>query len=223
MADHEVDGFYSLRRYMREPVPEIFQAAHLLDRAVGAHLVGDYNSASHLIRSANMPSVRAWTESLWGAKKANPEQASYLRLRPVQAATPILDKSHRLPVRMPTRQEKDLLIERYGRNCVFCGIPLIRTEIRDAIKRCYPEALPWENRNPDQHAAFQCMWMQYDHLVPHSRGGDSSIENVVLTCAPCNYARWHWTIEEVGLHDPRKFPVHKTSWDGLERFKTRGL
>jgi 5-methylcytosine-specific restriction endonuclease McrA len=61
------------------------------------------------------------------------------------------------------------------------------------------------------------MWMQFDHLLPHSRGGGNDIENVVVTCAPCNYGRWHWTLEEVGLIDPRTGSVQKTSWDGLER------
>jgi hypothetical protein len=54
-------------------------------------------------------------------------------------------------------------------------------------------------------------------VLPHSRGGDNSIDNVVVTCAPCNYGRMQWTLDEVGLIDPRKVPIQKTAWDGLER------
>lgn len=203
---------------MREPIDEIFRAAHLLDRATGAHLVGDRSGAEMLIRRANMPAIRAWTESLWGGKDANPDQWKFHRFRAVATAPPHLPKAERVVKRMPSAAERRCIIEHYGRNCVFCGIPLISDKVRIAIGRVYPDALPWGNINQDQHAAFQCMWMQFDHVVPHSRGGDNSLENVVVTCAPCNFARSNWTLEEVGLIDPRTLPIYKTSWDGLERF-----
>lgn len=206
---------------MREPVEAILHAAHLLDRAVGAHLVGDKQAANELILAANMPEVRAWTESLWGSKAANPDQHTYHRYRETKDAPPHLPEAERIPQRMPSAPERRQIIDRYGRNCVFCSIPVISKEVQTAIKKAYPEALIWGTTNQTQHAAFQCMWMQFDHVLPHSRGGDNSIENVVVTCAPCNYGRWHWTLEEVGLIDPRAMPIHKTSWDGLERFLTQ--
>jgi 5-methylcytosine-specific restriction endonuclease McrA len=61
------------------------------------------------------------------------------------------------------------------------------------------------------------MWMQFDHILPHSRGGDNTMDNVVVTCAPCNFGRAERTLEEVGLMDPRQRPPEGTSWDGLER------
>lgn len=122
---------------------------------------------------------------------------------------------------MPTAAEKAKLIDRFGHRCAFCGIPVIRKEIRVAFSRRYPDAAYWGHTNPTQHAAFQCMWLQFDHALPHSRGGDNSVENVLITCAPCNYGRMQWTLEEVGLIDPRGIPILKTDWDGLERFLSR--
>jgi hypothetical protein len=213
--------FFAPRRCMREPISEIFHASHLLDRATDAHLAGDHSTAGTLIRTANIPAVRAWAESLWGSKATNPDQRKYHRFRAVAAALPHLPKAQRIPQRMPSSAERSSIVERYGRNCVFCGIPLISKEVRIAFGRAYPGALPWGRTNQTQHAAFQCMWMQFDHLLPHSRGGDNTLENVVITCAPCNSARWHWTLNEVGLIDPRKLPRQKTSWDGLKRFCLR--
>lgn len=221
MSTPESDGFLQPRHCMREPIPEIFYAAFLLDRAVGAHLAGDTASAAVLFREADMPEVRAWTESLWGSKSANPDQWKYHRFRAVADMPAHLPESQRIPVRMPTTVEEHRIIEHYGRNCVFCGIPVIHKKIREAAKTAYPQSVSWGSTNPSQHAAFQCMWMQFDHVLPHSRGGDNSLENVVITCAPCNYGRWHWTLDEVGLLDPRKRSLYKTSWDGLERFIQR--
>ena len=69
-----LEEFLAPRRCMREPINEIFQAAELLDRAVDAHLNQDWKAAEQLIRAADLPEVRAWTESLWGGKQENPEQ-----------------------------------------------------------------------------------------------------------------------------------------------------
>ena len=54
---------------MRKTIKEIFYAAELLGRAVDAHLNQDRKVAEQLFRSADLPEVRAWTESLWGANR----------------------------------------------------------------------------------------------------------------------------------------------------------
>jgi 5-methylcytosine-specific restriction endonuclease McrA len=205
-------GELAFRSCLREPIPEIAEAAHYLDEAVAAHLSGQSDVAEELIRRANMPVIRDWTESLWGSN------SPYVQYRVVLDAPPILPKEQRVKVRMPNSAERCELHQWDGYHCRFCGIPVIRREIRNRIKKVYPHALPWGRTNPDQHAAFQAMWLQYDHLRPHARGGNNDLRNVVITCAPCNFARMNYTLEEVGLIDPtRREPVGST-WDGLERF-----
>jgi 5-methylcytosine-specific restriction endonuclease McrA len=38
-----------------------------------------------------------------------------------------------------------------------------------------------------------------DHVVPRSRGGESSWENVVTPCAPCNHRKGDRSLEETGV------------------------
>ncbi|MDE3025990.1 MAG: HNH endonuclease, partial [Acidobacteriota bacterium] len=47
-----------------------------------------------------------------------------------------------------------------------------------------------------------------DHVIPRSRGGDSSWENVVTACAPCNLRKGDRTLEQAGmeLHTPPRPP-----------------
>jgi len=54
------------RTCLRDPIPEIADAARYLDEAVTAHLNGRTDDARSLIRRADMPELREWTESLWG-------------------------------------------------------------------------------------------------------------------------------------------------------------
>lgn len=58
------------RLCLRDPIPELYQAAFLLDEAAVAHLSGQQHVAIELFRRTNSGSlgkiVRDWTESLWG-------------------------------------------------------------------------------------------------------------------------------------------------------------
>lgn len=202
-----------LRICLRDPIPELTAAARFLESAVEAHLIGNTNLTDELIRSADLPVIRDWTESIWGSS------SPYVQYRPIHHAPPSIPKVQRAQLRMPTKAEKDALLQRDGHHCRFCGIPVIRKEIREKIRKAYPMSLPWGSRNIDQHAAFQAMWLQYDHLLPHARGGDNSLDNMVITCAPCNFGRMNWTLAEVGLIDPReRDPIH-SKWNGLEAFR----
>lgn len=124
----------------------------------------------------------------------------------------------RVAERMPTAEQRRQLHLRDGYHCRFCGIPVIRKEVRARIRAVYPDALRWGMRNLDQHTAFQVMWAQYDHLVPHALGGTNDLENIVIACAPCNFGRMNSSLEEVGIADPRTRSPVPGSWDGLTRF-----
>ena len=199
-------------RCLREPIAEIFAAARILDAAVSAHLAGDRATADGLIRQTNTPVIRNYVESMWGVK------SPYVKVMSIPGSPPFLNKAQRIETRMPGTQIKRELIARDGYHCRFCGVPLVTVEVRKRMRAAYPEALPWGTTNTTQHAAFQAMWLQYDHILPHARGGANELDNLVIACAPCNYSRMNWTLEEVGLLDPPEREPVLSEWDGLQRF-----
>lgn len=202
----------ALRPCFRDPIPEISDA--YLDAAVSAHLAGQSDIADQLLRLADMPLLREWTESVWGT------DSRYVHYHSLSDAEPSIGAGTRTKLRMPTLAEQKRLHLRDGYHCRFCGIPVIRREVRQRIVRAYPLAVPWGKRNADQHAAFQMMWSQYDHLLPHSKGGANDPDNIVVSYAPCNFGRMGYRLEEVGLADPRLRDPVRSAWDGLERFQT---
>jgi hypothetical protein len=199
----------SLRLCLDKPIPEIAVAARFLNEAVSAHLAGDYTLAEELICRSDMPAIREWMKSMWADSR--------IHLR-VPKARPALPLDLRSQPRMPVASVKRRVHERDGFHCRFCGIPVIRPETRARINARYPKAVKWGRKESVRHPAFQAMWAQYDHLVPHSHGGTSDFENLVLTCAACNLGRAGYTLEEVGVADPRSRPRVRSEWDGLERF-----
>jgi 5-methylcytosine-specific restriction endonuclease McrA len=196
-----------------EPIPEIFIAAKYLDEAVSAHLGGKHAAADELIRLADMQVINDWSEALWG--KGGPHS----RPLPVKNPIPFVPRMARVVQRQAGVAIKRDLIIRDGFKCRFCGIPLVRGVTRSLIRKCYPNALRWGLANADKHAAFQAMDLHYDHLLPHARGGSNEMDNMLVTCAPCNCGRDNLTLEEVRVSDPRDRDVSRTSWDGLERFR----
>ncbi len=203
----------SLRKCLREPIAEIEIAAHRLNDAVSAHLRGERDVAEVLLHQANDQVVRDWLYSVWG------KETQYNRRFRVLNNPPEVPKDQRAKPRDATNETKRAIHMRDGYYCRFCKIPVIRGEVRSLIHREYLEAVPWGTTNDSQHAAFQCMWAQYDHILPHQRGGSSSIENVCLTCAACNYGRGSHLLEELDLIHPGLHSARLGNWDGLQRFR----
>jgi hypothetical protein len=121
---------------------------------------------------------------------------------------------------MPNLKLQLELHRRDGFYCRFCGIPVIRKQVREYIRAQYPEVPIWGRKNCEQHAALQCMWAQYDHLLPHSRGGKNTLENLVVTCAPCNYGRMQYTLDEAHLQNPLERAPKVGPWEDLENLLT---
>ncbi|MFK8033531.1 MAG: HNH endonuclease [Hyphomicrobiales bacterium] len=52
---------------------------------------------------------------------------------------------------------------------------------------------------------FQCQYcgrsgeLTFDHVIPRSKGGKTTWENVIAACAPCNLRKANKTLKEVGM------------------------
>ena len=196
-----------MRQCLSDPVPAVYEALKHLGAAMSAHLVGQADEADRLIRAADRPEVLAWADTLWGP--GGPWSS--------RQTSPSLPNADRLKPRMPGSAERRAIVLRDGFTCRFCGVPVILADARKALVRLYPDAARWGLTNASRHTALQVLELQFDHVLPHARGGASDPGNVLVTCAPCNYGRGNLTCEEVGLSDPWLRPPVPSEWDGLSR------
>ena len=56
-----------------------------------------------------------------------------------------------------------------------------------------------------QYCGHEASGLTVDHVIPRSRGGESSWENIVASCAPCNRKKGNRLPREVSMH-PRSLP-----------------
>lgn len=206
------------RECLKEPTKELWDAWDALSEAVDAHLSGQTTLADRLFRNANTRPVWDWINPLW----TRPFLSVVCRKPPND--TILLPKDQRDPQRDPTPSTKNAVLKRDGYCCRYCGAPVVDAKIRKIIVDLYPAAVPWHPQDVNrQHAAFQCFWLQYDHVVPHSHGGSSSEDNVVVSCGLCNFGKDGYTLKQLGLSDPRDREPRKTDLDGLERMRGAAL
>ena len=218
--DHSFDYPYTRlppRRCLLEPVPAIYQAQDLLNKAADHHLADeqDRKRAEKAICEADFLEIEIWMESIWGS------YSPAIHRRWIEGPDKFLGDKDEL--RYPDRELKQKVIDRDGYHCRWCGIPVISIEAHDHLKKVYPKAFRWgpKNRNRHKHAAFQAMTHveSHDHVIPWSRGGHTSLENLVVSCSPCNAGRSNFLPEEMCLIRPipEDGPWIKTDWDGLKR------
>ena len=204
-----------MRRSIKEPIPEIFEAWSFLNEAVDAHLAGERRLAEVCFNKADMRAVWEWLNPAWtrpdlNVVVSNPPDDT----QPV--SNDVRDSDRNIA---PALRTAALL--RDGYRCRYCGIPVVRADIRKLAHRLYPSAVPWDQFDvTKEHAGFACLWLQFDHVVPHSHGGRSSLDNVVVSCALCNFGKDKYTLRQLGVTDPRLTPPVSCGWDGLERFRT---
>lgn len=207
--------FLAPRRCMMEPIDEVWAAARLLHDAADAHFTGDRSAAARLIREADNPVIWALATRIMSEIDQDIQ-----RKREISDAPPLIPESLR-PQSKPKEEIKNAVRTRDGHFCRFCGIPVVDPIAWSRIRKLYPEAR-WGSRDRERHAAVFYMWLQYDHVLPNSRGGPTTLDNLIITCGPCNFGRNHFTLEQVGLINPRTLPAHSRRgmevWDGLDRF-----
>jgi 5-methylcytosine-specific restriction endonuclease McrA len=82
--------------------------------------------------------------------------------------------------------------------------------------------LPLTRRNLFQRDAHRCQYCGYggdrlsiDHILPRSRGGTDSWENVTTACLPCNVRKGNRTPREAGMALARR-PHRPLSGPGFE-------
>lgn len=197
------------RNCFLEPPTELQSALDALLEAALTHAEQRFDDAATALIRADCETTRKWANTVNGPYNAEVHGPGPL----VPKYT--VPKSERDPLRMPTSMMKAELISRDGWHCRLCEVKLLDRDTVDRVISVYPDQTRWHLPEKEKHSLLRSLQVQYDHIIPHSRGGRTDPSNLILTCAPCNYGRSWWSFEDCRLIDPRSRLPKRSDWNGM--------
>lgn len=120
------------------------------------------------------------------------------------------------PERSPRRfQEKVFMRDNY--HCRYCGNKVFSQRFLKAFSKLLDAPnFRRGHTNLETHAIFHLGWPVAVHIVPWNIGGTTTLENLVTSCAPCNYGKDGYTIEQIGIENPLSRPIINSNWIGFD-------
>lgn len=100
--------------------------------------------------------------------------------------------------------------------CRYCGQPLMPRNVFVKLRnQVGQEVFPLGRGNYGRHGARLIFGLTIDHVQPHSQGGQTDLGNLVSSCWPCNFGKGDYSVDEIGLDDPRGREPVETDWTGM--------
>jgi 5-methylcytosine-specific restriction endonuclease McrA len=162
-----------------------------------------------LVRSADL---REWYVE--HGQLSGTYRAKHFALPAPDADQPALD-----PLRSPDRYAKEVW-ERDGFRCRYCGLGVIPKSVLAAFGAVVgKETFRATGTNDERHGAVVAFRANADHVLSWKLGGRTAPENLVTACWACNFGKSSFTVEQMGLADPRDYPPVVDGWDGLSSFR----
>jgi 5-methylcytosine-specific restriction endonuclease McrA len=191
------------------PPPNWFEEQLVIfHQAANKAAIGDRAEAIQALKLMRSDEMRAWFDE-------HGQMSGKHRAKQVGVADTRLPYDAFDPVRSAARFEK-LVFERDSYTCRYCGLRLVAKEVLKYFEKAVGASeFRTQGTNAQQHGVIHAFKIVADHVVPHTRGGKTDVNNLVASCPACNYGKEAYTIEELGIEDPRSQPPANSGWDGL--------
>ena len=109
--------------------------------------------------------------------------------------------------------------KRDGYRCRYCGLRVIPKKVLQAFQQVVgKDSFPMPKPDGGRHGAALVFIASPEHVGPRCAGGSHNVENLITACWSCQFGKWYFTLEHLGLDDPRlRPPMPSDDWDGLVR------
>jgi 5-methylcytosine-specific restriction endonuclease McrA len=148
------------------------------------------------------------------------QQSAYYRVQnrnEVDAMNRLAKAENDSPRLVPSTEKK--VFERDCFRCRYCGLRIIAKEVFAEYSRIVgSENFSIERENSKRNGLTLGLRGVADHVEPYASGGETSLENLVTSCYSCNFGKAGYTLEQLGIEDPRLRPPVQDDWRGLTEF-----
>lgn len=88
--------------------------------------------------------------------------------------------------------------------CRYCSCEVLpKKEFEKVNSALGSDALPLGGTNANRSGFLLMFSATLDHVLPFSLGGKTDETNLVTCCWSCNYGKSNFTVEQLGIRDPR--------------------
>jgi len=130
----------------------------------------------------------------------------------------LVSKEMRDHIRSPLKYQNEVF-ERDSYRCRYCGVRLIdQKAMKLFIKKLSSDKFQRGSTNLTTHGIIHATWPVADHVIPWNIGGRTNPENLVSSCASCNYGKDGYTCEQLGISDPFVRFAKPDGWSGLSNY-----
>ncbi len=187
------------------------QSFQEFEAAVRCAVRGDIvTGLDHLERTRHLE-IREWFKAIG----QNAGKKRFQELGSREAKEPLIDRLSMVSGQIKIHLARSVL-ERDHYRCRYCGIQVIYTsEARKIWRRFGLENFQMSQDNDIAHGTLRAFYNSFDHVVPRSRGGQNTADNIVTACYACNFGKDNYTLYQLGLDDPRQNPPVDSSHDGF--------
>ena len=148
------------------------------------------------------------------------QQSAYFRVRDKKQID-ILNKAAKAfnpSPRLIPKVEKQVFV-RDSYRCRYCGLRIISKEVFAEYSRIVGrDFFSVERENSKRNGLTLGLRGVADHVEPFASGGLTDIENLVTSCYSCNFGKAGYSLEQLGIEDPRLRPPINDDWCGLTEY-----
>lgn len=195
-----------------QPPPWFEDQVLLFSDAVEKASYGKKTESIQILQKIRSDEMRTWFESLG-------QHAGMYRVAKLSTQSSAKLSADQLDtLRAPAKFEK-AVFERDSYLCRYCGLKVVAKKVLTAFEKAVGKSnFSSQGTSAQQHGILHGFKIVADHVVPHRLGGRTDLNNLVTSCPACNYGKYYYTIEQLGIDDPRDRPPVKSDWDGLTSF-----
>ena len=196
------------------PLPSFFHDALNSFKDAVIYLVdGNYQESLRSLAESNADSVGSFFIE-------HGQQSAYFRVQnrvDVDTANRLAKEINESPRLIPKIEEKVFIRDSY--RCRYCGIQIIAKEVFKEFSRIVgSEIFSVQRENSKRNGLTLGLRGVADHVAPYASGGATELDNLVTSCYSCNFGKAGYTLEQLGIEDPRlRIPI-SDGWLGLTEF-----